>query len=92
MRVPPGSPKFELKGAISAFFRSRSSIRRTSNEENTDLTPFIFEFKSLASPTWITSLILSEFDERKSNEAHYYGDSSLDNIGFGDSFFFDFGE
>ena len=53
--VPPGSPKFELKGAISAFFRSRSSIRRTSNEENANLTPFIFEFRSLASPTRITN-------------------------------------
>ena len=39
------SPKFELKGAILVFFHARSSNRRASYEENTNLTLFDFEFQ-----------------------------------------------
>ena len=38
-RIPHPQP-LELKDAISAFFRARSSIRRASREENTNLAPF----------------------------------------------------
>jgi len=39
-----GAPPFELKRASSAFFLARSSIRRASLEENTNLTRFNFEW------------------------------------------------
>ena len=42
-RLPSPAP-FKLKDAISAFFRARSSNRRTSHEENTNLAPFILEW------------------------------------------------
>ena len=37
------SQLFKLKGAISAFFRVCSSIRRAAHEENTNLAPFNLE-------------------------------------------------
>ena len=41
VQVPFRLPLFELKGAISAFFLARSINNSASQEENTNLAPFI---------------------------------------------------
>ena len=43
VQVPFRLPLFELKDAISAFFLARSINNSASQEENTNLAPFIFK-------------------------------------------------
>ena len=50
---------FELKAGISAFFLARSSIRCTSQEENTNLPAFNLKWKSWVSASGATRFYMS---------------------------------